>query len=105
MKNVIFASIIAVGSMAALIGPTRATSITIEGDGGMYSDGYSDRYSPDYGGMYVRHHHARDYSGEQYGDMRDGNWQYRHHRQHCRTEIIRHWRHHHRVIEQVRVCG
>ena len=109
MKNLIFASMIAIGSVAAFIGPTQAASIVIEGDGGIYSPDYADQYSPDNGEVYVRHYHSRDYDNNygdsQYGDMQYGDRQYRHHRHHCRTEIIEHWRHHHRVIERVRMCG
>ncbi|MBZ9740082.1 MULTISPECIES: hypothetical protein [unclassified Mesorhizobium] len=27
------------------------------------------------------------------------------HAKHCRTKVVTHWRHHHRVIEKVRVCN
>ncbi|MET2830442.1 hypothetical protein [Mesorhizobium shangrilense] len=28
-----------------------------------------------------------------------------HMRKHCHTKMITHWRHHHKVVEQVRVCN
>nr|WP_296746576.1 hypothetical protein [Mesorhizobium sp.] len=27
-----------------------------------------------------------------------------HHRHHCETRLVTHWRHHHKVIEKVKVC-
>ncbi|WP_256751492.1 hypothetical protein [Mesorhizobium sp. Mes31] len=26
-------------------------------------------------------------------------------KKHCRTKVITHWRHHHKVVEKVRVCN
>ncbi|QPC91036.1 hypothetical protein [Mesorhizobium sp. INR15] len=26
-------------------------------------------------------------------------------KKHCRTKIVTHWRHHHKVVEKVRVCN
>lgn len=27
------------------------------------------------------------------------------HRKHCHTQMVTHWRHHHKVVEQVKVCN
>jgi hypothetical protein len=27
------------------------------------------------------------------------------HMKHCRTKVVTHWRHHHKVVEKVRVCN
>ncbi len=27
------------------------------------------------------------------------------HKKHCRTKLVTHWRHHHRVVEKVTVCN
>ncbi|MBZ9670525.1 hypothetical protein LB536_12380 [Mesorhizobium sp. ES1-3] len=29
----------------------------------------------------------------------------KHGRHHCRTKVVTHWQHHHRVVERVRVCN
>ncbi|CCV16067.1 conserved hypothetical protein [Mesorhizobium sp. STM 4661] len=28
-----------------------------------------------------------------------------HMKNHCRTKVVTHWRHHHKVVEKVKVCG
>jgi hypothetical protein len=75
MKTLIIASMIAFSGTAALIAPTQAASLIIQSDDG-------DQYSPDNDQIQIRRYHERQ-----------------------RVELVKHWRHHHRVIEQVRVCG
>ncbi|TPL86312.1 hypothetical protein FJ941_06525 [Mesorhizobium sp. B2-3-13] len=106
MKKVILASLLAFAATASVIAPTQAASLTIQSDD-------DNRYSSDDdSGIVVRRHHVRRYDNEydgdrnaQYEDYDNGGyrWHRRHHR--CHTETIVHWRHHHRVFEDVRVCG
>ncbi|MBZ9922257.1 hypothetical protein LB579_31775 [Mesorhizobium sp. BR1-1-7] len=28
-----------------------------------------------------------------------------HHRRHCRTKVVKHWKHHRMIVEKIRVCG
>ncbi|MER8463040.1 hypothetical protein [Mesorhizobium sp. M1396] len=110
MKKLILASVLAFAATAAVVAPTQAESVIIQSDDG-------DQYSPDdqfdNGEIVVRRHYDRriydnqydDDENVQYGDYNDGEYR-RHHRRHrCHIELVKHWRHHHRVIEQVRVCG
>ncbi|MBZ9684337.1 hypothetical protein LB524_13955 [Mesorhizobium sp. ESP6-5] len=116
MKKLLLASVIAVASAMAVIAPANAASITL-GIGNGYDDDYYvprhrdyyRHYSDDsdyYGGYsddgaYYRRHHYR------YGVYDDGyrpRYYGMYHRR-CHTELVKHWRHHHRVIERVRVCG
>jgi hypothetical protein len=101
MKTLIIASMIAFAGTAALIAPTQAASLIIQSDDG-------NQYSSD-NDQIIRRHHQRhsDYNDNEYSDNQsnDGQWR-RHHRNHrCHTELVSHWRHHHRVVEEVRVCG
>lgn len=111
MKKLILASLLALAATAAITAPTQAASVTIQSDDG-------DRYLPDDdsdSGIVVRRHHRDRYYDDQYdgdrnvqydnGEYRYGEYR-RHHRHHrCHIELVKHWRHHHRVIEEVRVCG
>ena len=102
MKTLIVASMIAFAGTAGLIAPTQAASLIIQSDDG-------DQYSSDNDQIQIRRHHQRhkDYNDDEYSDNQDnyGQWR-RHHRHHrCHIELVKHWRHHHRVIEEVRVCG
>ncbi|PBB22262.1 MULTISPECIES: hypothetical protein [unclassified Mesorhizobium] len=109
MKKLLLASVIAIASAVSVIAPANAASITL-GIGNGYDDDY---YVPRY-----RYHH-RDYNDDgyygRYSMYDDEGYRPRyygmyHHRYYgmyhrrCHTEVIRHWRHHHRVIETVRVC-
>ncbi|AZO53692.1 MULTISPECIES: hypothetical protein [unclassified Mesorhizobium] len=109
MKKLLLASVIAVASAVAVIAPANAASITL-GIGNGYDDEY---YVPRHRDYYRDYY--RDYSddGPYYGryhhrySMYEGGYRPRyygmyHHR--CHTELVKHWRHHHRVIERVRVC-
>ncbi|TPK77735.1 hypothetical protein FJ950_25360 [Mesorhizobium sp. B2-3-14] len=103
MKKLILATVLAFAATAAAIAPTQAASVTIQSDDG-------NQYSSDEdSGIVVRRHHERRYDNEYDGDQsvqydNDGyRWRHRHHR--CHIETVVHWRHHHRVVEDVRVCG
>jgi flavin-dependent dehydrogenase len=99
MKKLLLASMIAMASAFA-IAPANAGSLQLGiGVGPGYDGYYNDDYSP-----YYRHHR---YYRHVYNDEYDnGGYVVRyHHRRHCRTELVSHWRHHHRVVEEVRVCG
>jgi hypothetical protein len=97
MKTLLIASLIAVASATALIAPANAARIIIGTEGAYVEDNNND-----YGDQYYRRHHHYD-DNAQY-DGYDNGYR-RHHRHHCRIEQVMHWRHHHRVIEEVRVCG
>ncbi|MBZ9799289.1 hypothetical protein [Mesorhizobium sp. ES1-4] len=98
MKKLLLVSVIAIASAAAMIAPADARSHVFIGIGG-YNDYYGNSYDNGY----------EDYGGPYYGpyDAYDNGYRpryyHRHHR--CRTELVGHWRHHHRVVEEVRVCG
>ncbi|MBN9253420.1 MULTISPECIES: hypothetical protein [unclassified Mesorhizobium] len=100
MKKLLLASMIAVASATAMIVPANA-GVTI-GIGTGYDDGYygDDYYRDDYGPYYPHRYYRHVYNDDDYG----GGYMMRH-RHHCRTEWVTHWRHHHRVVERVRVCG
>ena len=98
MKKLLLVSVIAIASAAAMIAPAAARSHVFIGIGGGYNDNYgNDYYNGDYGGRYV-------YSPyDSYDDGYRPRYFHRHHR--CHIEVINHWRHHHRIVEEVRVCG
>ena len=80
-------------------------------DDNQYGDDQYGVQFGDYQGGEYRRHHRRDYDDQnggvqlQFGDYDGGEYR-RHHRHHrCHIELVKHWRHHHRVIEEVRVCG
>ncbi|MBZ9670626.1 hypothetical protein [Mesorhizobium sp. ES1-3] len=102
MKKLILASVLALAATAAAIAPTQAASVTIQSDDG------SQYSSDDDSGVVVRRHHVRRYDNQYDGDQSvqyDGEYR-RHHRHHrCHIETVVHWRHRHRVVEDVRVCG
>lgn len=99
MKKLLLVSVIAIASAAAMIAPADARSHVFIGIGGGYNDYYgNDYYDGDYGGgRYV-------YSPyDNYDNGYRPRYFHRHHR--CHIEVIKHWRHHHRIIEEIRVCG
>ncbi len=102
MKKLLLASMIAIASAAAMIVPANA-GVTIGIGTGGYDDGYygDDYYRNDYGPYYPHRYYRHVYNDDEYGG---GGYMMRH-RHHCRTEWVTHWRHHHRVVERVRVCG
>ncbi|WP_095200555.1 hypothetical protein [Mesorhizobium carmichaelinearum] len=101
MKKLLLASVIAIASAAAMIAPANARSHVFIGIGGGYNDYYGNDYYDgygDYGGRYV-------YSPyDAYDDGYRPRYFHRHHHR-CHIEVINHWRHHHRIVEEVRVCG
>ncbi|TPL92493.1 hypothetical protein [Mesorhizobium sp. B2-3-12] len=104
MRKLILSSVLAFAATAAAIAPTQAASLTIQ------SDDENQYSSDDDSGIVVRRHHERRYDNEYDGDQSvqyDNDREYRrHHRHHrCHIETVVHWRHHHRVAEDVRVCG
>jgi hypothetical protein len=103
MRKLIFAGLTAFATTAAILAPAQAASLTVTSGGTVYSDS-------DGSDVYIRHHHNDRYRSDRYTDDDDlypgGNYHRYHSRHHrCHTEIVTHWRHHHRVIEKVRVCG
>ena len=104
MKKLLLASMIAIASPFA-IAPASADSIQFGiGVGPGYDDGYyNDDYSP-----YYRHHryYRHAYDDDYYTPYRD-RYVVRYHNRYadnCRIRIVKHWRHHHRVIEKIRIC-
>ncbi|MBZ9893860.1 hypothetical protein LB545_05845 [Mesorhizobium sp. BR1-1-6] len=109
MRSFFLASMMALAASASVIAPTQAASVTIQsGDEPQYSP--DDDY--DNGEVVVRRHYDRQrYIDNRYNDDEDSDVRYsdreyrRYHRHHrCHIELVKHWRHHHRVIEEVRVC-
>ncbi|TPL12420.1 hypothetical protein FJ938_00685 [Mesorhizobium sp. B2-4-14] len=105
MKKFILASVLTLAATAAVIAPTQAASLVIQSDDdNQYSDDQSDS------GIVIRRHHHRHYNqygdeNVQYDDYGNGDYRRYHRRHRCHIETVVHWRHHHRVIEDVRVCG
>lgn len=102
MRKLLLASTIAIAAAAAMIAPANAGGRIVIGIGNGYDDGYyNDGYRDYYGDRYYA---PRPYY--QY-DAYDNGFRYhryhRHHR-HCRIELVKHWRHHHRIVEEIRVC-
>lgn len=60
-------------------------------------------YSNDHG-SYGRRHHDGVRFGVVIGDNGPRRDWRRHYRRDCETRWVRHWRHHHRVVEKVTVC-
>jgi hypothetical protein len=114
MKKLLVASAIVVAS--AVIAPANAGRIVIGvGDGydDNYGNGHGDYYgdqSPDYYGDGSPDYYGDrppDYYGNDYSTNDNGyrpRYYYRDHRHHCRTVLVEKWRHHHRVVERVRIC-
>ncbi|MBZ9736896.1 hypothetical protein LB534_18435 [Mesorhizobium sp. CA18] len=104
MKTLLLASVIAIASAFAVIGPANAGRLEFGigiGDG-YYDDDYRPYYGDDY---YIDRYMYRPYY-HQYYSYRPHyyrNYYFRHHRR-CQVEYVRHWRHHHRVYEAIRVC-
>jgi hypothetical protein len=96
MKTLLIASLMAVASATAMIAPANAASIVLSPDGAYVDQNNGDNYYP-------RRH--RDYYDENAQYEGNDNGYRRHHRHHCHMETVVHWRHHHRVVEDVRVCG
>lgn len=106
MKKLLLASVIAIASASAVIGPANAGRLEFGigiGDG-YYDDDYDD-YGPYYGDYYGDRYLYQPYYGQYYSYRPHyyRNYYFRHHRR-CQVEYVRHWRHHHRVYEAIRVC-
>lgn len=101
MKTLLIASLIAVASATAMIAPANAASIVLSPDGAYVDQNNGDNYYP------RRHRHYYDENAQYQGDnnYQGDNGYRRHHHHHCRIEQVVHWRYHHRVVEEVRVCG
>jgi Ni/Co efflux regulator RcnB len=95
MKTLIIASMIVFSGAAAVVAPAQAASVIIQSDDG-------NQYSSDTAN--IRHRHIDDDNG-QYSDTQYEGGQYRRHHHRCHIETVQHWRHHHKVIEQLRVCN
>lgn len=111
MKKLLLVSVIAIASAAAMIAPADARSRITIGIGGYADDYYGNDYYNGYGDYYGGY---RDYYGPRYVyrpyyqyDSYDNGYRpryyHRHHR--CHIALVKHWRHHHRIIEEIRVCG
>ncbi|TIQ27193.1 MAG: hypothetical protein E5X48_33160 [Mesorhizobium sp.] len=111
MRKLLLASAVAIA--AAVAAPADARVFLGSGGGyfgfgpfGDFYDSYGDypSYGPYWGGPYY------DYGPRAYNDY-DSSYVARYpqnryaHDRHCRLERVSHWRHHHRVVERVRVCG
>lgn len=100
MKKLLLVSVIAIASAAAMIAPADARSRIIIGLGGYADDYYgNDYYNGGYGDPYYRPYYQYD----AYDNGYRPRYFHRHHR--CHIELVKHWRHHHRIVEEIRVCG
>lgn len=97
MKTLILASMLAFGATSAVVAPVQAAKIIIQNDNG--DDG-------DNGNGGHKHRHQQNDDEDNFSNN-DGNGggHHRHHRHNCHTELVKHWRHHHKVVEEVTVCG
>ncbi|PWJ94740.1 hypothetical protein C8D77_1011426 [Mesorhizobium loti] len=83
MKNFILSALVAISVVSpTIVAPAQAASLVITTDNGDTGMG--------------RHHWRR------YHD-RDHHWRGRHDR-HCFVKVRKQWRHHHWVIQKVRIC-
>ena len=103
MKKLLLASVIAIASAAAMIAPANAGSRITIGIGGYADDYYGNGYYNGYGDYGDRYAYRRYYQDESYDNGYRPRYYHRHHR--CHIELVKHWRHHHRIIEEIRVCG
>ncbi|WP_245275943.1 hypothetical protein [Mesorhizobium sp. LSJC255A00] len=85
---------------AAMIAPANAGGRVVIGIGNGY---YDDEYNDSYGDYYDRYAPRPYYQYDAYDNGFRYHRYHRHHR-HCRIELVKHWRHHHRIVEEIRVC-
>ncbi|WP_214475193.1 hypothetical protein [Mesorhizobium sp. dw_380] len=108
MKKLLLVSVIAIASAAAMIAPADARSHVFIGIGGGYNDYYGNDYYDGYGGYRSRYIYS-PYDEDYYDNGYRPYYYHRYHRYHrhhrCRVELVTHWRYHHRVTEEIRVCG
>jgi len=104
MRKLLLASIIAISAAAAMIAPANAGGRVVIGIGnGYYDDYYNDGYRDYYGDRYApRPYYQYDAYDNSYRYHRYHRY-HRHHRR-CHIELVKHWRHHHRIVEEIRVC-
>ncbi|MET3590653.1 MULTISPECIES: hypothetical protein [Mesorhizobium] len=104
MKRLLFASMIAIASAFA-IAPASAGSVQFGiGVGPSYDPYYGDDY---YGGYYPHRYYRHVYDDDYYTPYRERyvvRYHNRYYSDNCRIKIVKHWRHHHRVIERIRIC-
>ncbi|SFO64266.1 hypothetical protein SAMN03159463_02464 [Mesorhizobium sp. NFR06] len=110
MRKLLLASVIAIASAAALATPADARTFASAGSGyfgfGPFGDFYDSYgpypfYGPYWGGPYYD-------SGPGAYDGHGGGYVMRYphaYQRQCRTEMVRHWRNHHWVWREARVCG
>ncbi|TJW33017.1 MAG: hypothetical protein E5W83_36160, partial [Mesorhizobium sp.] len=97
MKKLLLASVIAIASAASMIPPANA-GVSIGIGTGYDDDYYVPRYrtyDTDDDDSYYR----RDVYDEE--DYRP-RYYHRYNRR-CHVEYVKHWRHHHRIVEKIRV--
>ncbi|ESY54116.1 MULTISPECIES: hypothetical protein [unclassified Mesorhizobium] len=104
MKKLLLASVIAIASVAAMIAPADARSRVIIGIGGGYADDYNDGYYNSYGDYGDRYSYRPYYQYDAYDNGYRPRYYHRHYHR-CHIELVKHWRHHHRIVEEIRVCG
>ncbi|MBZ9662204.1 hypothetical protein LB523_24455 [Mesorhizobium sp. ESP-6-4] len=101
MKKLLLASMIAIASAFA-IAPASAGSVQL---GIGVGPGYDDDY---YGGYYPHRYYRHVYDDDDYYVPDRERYVVRYHSRYygdkCRVRIVKHWRHHHRVIEKIRIC-
>ncbi|ESW99089.1 hypothetical protein X769_24635 [Mesorhizobium sp. LSJC268A00] len=100
MRKLLLASAIAITAAAAMIAPANAGGRVVIGIGNGY---YDDDYNDSYGDYYDRYAPRPYYQYDAYDNGFRYHRYHRHHR-HCRIELVKHWRHHHRIVEEIRVC-
>ena len=99
MKKLIFATVLAIAA-AAPIAASAQDEVIIR---------HHRAYSDDNGDYSWRHRH-HDRGGIRFGLSIGDNglhrgWRHsRYYRRDCETRWVRHWRHHHRVVEKITVC-
>lgn len=104
MKKLLFATVLAIVAAAPFAASAQDEIIIRK---------HHERSMPSGGEDWQHRHHDRDRRsdrdrgiqfGVQIGDSHR-DWRHRHHRRDCETRYVKHWRHHHRVIEKVTVCS
>ncbi|MGX9145619.1 hypothetical protein [Mesorhizobium sp. 128a] len=100
MKKLLLASIVAIAAASAMVVPASAGGRVVIGIGNGYYDDYNGGYRDYYGDRYAP---RRLYQYDTYDNSYRYHRYHRHHRR-CHIELVKHWRHHHRIIEEIRVC-
>jgi hypothetical protein len=100
MKKLLLASIVAIVAASAMVLPASAGGRVVIGIGNGY---YDDYYNGGYRDYYDRYAPRPFYQYDTYDNGFRYHPHHRHHRR-CHIELVKHWRHHHRVVEEIRVC-